>query len=179
MAVFKANYVRRGNGEKKRAKATIRYIENRRGKDGERVQRSLFTSDGKTNRQEAYWMIDEAEKGSYYYRFIISADPVGEDGNKDLDMRDMTQRTMQELDTRFGRPVQWVAVIHADHKPHRHVHLLAVTPGKLQVKDLEKLRGAATEACLEQRRDLDLQLQRQERERRRQQEQEAQWQLTL
>ncbi len=36
MAVVKANYVKRGRGEKGRAKATIRYITHRRDRDGKK-----------------------------------------------------------------------------------------------------------------------------------------------
>ena len=42
MAVVKANYVKRGKGEKGRAKATIRYITHRRDRDGHTVTRALF-----------------------------------------------------------------------------------------------------------------------------------------
>jgi hypothetical protein len=46
MAIVKSNYVKRGKGEKGRAKATIRYIQHRRDRDGERVNRTLFGYDG-------------------------------------------------------------------------------------------------------------------------------------
>jgi hypothetical protein len=177
MAVFIANYVKRGEGERKRAKATIRYIQNRKGKDGQRMQRTLFSPDGAMTRQEAYyWVIDEAEEGSYFYRFIISPDPEGEDVYKDLDMREITERTMLKLNERFNQPLLWVGVIHADHKPHRHVHLLTVVPSKLNVKDLANLRSEATAACIDQRLELDYALQQRERQRS---QQEAQWELTL
>ena len=61
MAVVKANYVRPGGGAKARAKASIRYIQHRRGEDGERITRQLFGSDGPMERDEAYRMIDEAK----------------------------------------------------------------------------------------------------------------------
>ena len=63
---------------------------------------------------------------------------------------------MQRLEDRFQHPVQWVAVIHADHTEHRHVHALAIVPQRLQVQDFKLMRSAATEAALEQRRQLDL-----------------------
>src|SRR6266700_2217743 len=83
MAIVKNNYVKRGAGERTRAKATIRYIEHRRGKDGEKITRPLFGSDGVMGRYEAYRMIDEAEKGSIFFRFIMSPDPNREDTAKD------------------------------------------------------------------------------------------------
>ena len=66
-----------GDLHKKRdgAKASIRYIQHRQGMEGERVSRTLFGSDGFMGRHEAYRMIDEAEKGSVFFRFVISPDP--------------------------------------------------------------------------------------------------------
>ena len=46
MAIFKANYVKRGTTAKALAKATVRYNQHRPGKDGERITRTLFGSDG-------------------------------------------------------------------------------------------------------------------------------------
>jgi hypothetical protein len=46
MAVVKANYVKKGEGERGRAKATIKYIQHRPGKDKERKARTLFGIDG-------------------------------------------------------------------------------------------------------------------------------------
>jgi hypothetical protein len=164
VAIFKANYVKRGAGEKGRAKASIRYIQHRRGKDGERITRTLFGSDGAMSRKEAYRMIDEAQKGNLFYRFVVSPDPKLEDTGRDLDMRDLTMQTMQALEEQLHTPVLWVAAMHADHAPHRHIHVLAIVPKKLLVKDFTQLRARATEAALFQRRFLD---RSQDRERER------------
>ena len=164
MAIFKANYVKRGKDAPKRAKASIRYIQHRRGKDGEKISRTLFNQDGPMERIDAYSIIDEAKKGSYFYRFIISPDPKKEDHNHDLDMRDIAERTMLALEERLGVPIQWLGAVHADHAPHLHAHLIAVVPKKLYVKDFMALRQHATEACLEQREFLDL-VRNHERER--------------
>jgi hypothetical protein len=156
MAIFKANYVKRGKGERGRAKASVRYIQHRRGKDGQTITRTLFGSDGEMDRQDAYRMIDEAPKGSLFYRFVLSPDPKREDRSHDLDMRDIAMQTMQALAERLGESVLWVGAIHADHAPHLHAHLIAVVPKRLYVKDFATLRHRTTEACLEQRRFLDL-----------------------
>jgi hypothetical protein len=156
MAIFKANYVKRGKGERGRAKASVRYIQHRRGKDDHIITRTLFGSDGEMTRSDAYRIIDEAKKGSLFYRFILSPDPKTEDRNHDLDMRDIAMQTMQALAERVGESVLWVGAIHADHAPHLHVHLIAVVPKRLYVKDFATLRHRTTEACLEQRRFLDL-----------------------
>jgi len=156
MAIFKANHVKRGRDAAKRAKASIRYIQNRRGKDGEKVSRTLFNSYGPMDRIEAYSIIDDAPKGAYFYRFIISPDPKREDHHHDLDMRDIATQTMLALEERLGVPIQWVGATHADHAPHLHAHLIAVVPKRLSVKDFQALRYRATEASLEQREFLDV-----------------------
>lgn len=152
MAIIKASYTRTGGS----AKASVRYIENRPGKDGAKFHRTLFTADGKVERGEAYTMIDQAAKGSYFFRLVISPDPKSEDGDKQLSLRELTEQTMQSLEDRFQHPVQWVAVIHADHSEHRHVHAFAIVPQRLQVQDFQRMRHAATEEALVQRRQLDL-----------------------
>jgi hypothetical protein len=160
MAVVKANYVKRGTGERDRAKATIRYIQHRRGQDGERVNRTLFGRYGEMDRQAAYRIIDEAGKGSIFYRFVISPDPKREDRSHDLDMRDITTQTIQALEDLIGgkEPIEWIAATHSDHAPHLHSHVIAVVPQRLYKADLEYLRYQATQASLEQRRILDLAL---------------------
>jgi hypothetical protein len=156
MAIFKANYVKRGKDAPKRAKASVRYIQHRRGKDGEKISRTLFNGYGPMDRQEAYSIIDEAAKGAYFYRFIISPDPKREDHQHDLDMRDIALQTMLALEELLGVHIEWVGATHADHAPHLHAHLIAVVPKRLYVKDFQALRQKATEASLEQREWLDL-----------------------
>ncbi len=152
MAIVKASYTRKGGV----AKASIRYIENRPGKDGTKLQRTLFNADGKVQRREAYSMIDQADKHSYFFRLVISPDPMNEDAGRDLSLRELTERTMQNLEERFQHSLQWVAAIHDDHADHRHIHAIVILPQRLQVQDLQRLRGAATEAALEQLQHLDL-----------------------
>ncbi len=152
MAIVKASYTRRGG----RAKAAVRYIEHRPGKDGARVVRTLFTAEGKVERAEVYAMIDQAAKGSYFYRFVISPDPKREDGGNTLSLRAITERTIASLEDRLQQPLQWVAAVHADHTNHRHIHALAIVPQHLKVPDLQRLRRAATEAAIEQRHQLEL-----------------------
>jgi hypothetical protein len=168
MAIFKATYTKSGEG----AKASIRYIQHRPGKEGAKTTRTLFGSDGLIGRYQAYQMIEEAEKGSIFFRFVISPDPNKEDSEQDLHLREITEKTMDTLEKRLQKQVSWVAVEHADHAPHRHVHVVAVVPGRLQVQDFQILRETATEACLEQRRERDLVRDQQENMR-----EEAEWEL--
>ena len=164
MTNVKANYCKRGKTERALAKASVRYIQHRAGKDGERLTRDLFGSDGVMDRYQAYRMIDEAPKGSFFYRFVLSPDPKREDRNHDLDMRDIARHTILALEERLDQSVLWVGAVHDDHAPHLHAHLIAIVPRKLTIEDLVLLRGATTEAALEQRQILDL-LQSLERER--------------
>src|SRR5436305_4862800 len=144
MAIVKATYTKSTGG----AKASILYIEHRPGKDNAKINRILFGMDGAMGRWEAYRMIDEAEKGSLFFRFVISPDPKSEDTEKDLFLREITERTMLSLEDRFKHPLQWVAAEHNDHAPHRHIHVVAVLPGRLYPQDFYSMRTTATNACL-------------------------------
>jgi hypothetical protein len=158
MAIVKANYVKRDRKEKHRAKATIRYMQHRPGKEGKRIWRTLFGSDGLMERQEAYELIDTAEKGTIFFRFVLSPDPAQEDRKEDLDLRALTEQTMNVLTEKFHqlqKSVQWVAAVHADHAPHRHVNILSAVPGRLTGQDFDQMREAATTAAVEQRTELD------------------------
>ncbi len=166
MAIVKATYTKSRGG----AKASLRYIEHRPGKDNEKVTRTLFGTDGAMGRWQAYRMIDDSQKGSLFFRFVISPDPKGEDISKDLFLREITEKTMLSLEERLHKQVSWVAAEHDDHAPHRHVHVVAVVPGRLQVRDFQAMRQAATEAALKQRHERDLVREQQEQER-----EEAEW----
>jgi rubrerythrin len=156
MAIVKSNYVKRGKGERGRAKATVRYNTHRRDRDNQTVTRKLFGFDGELTKEQAYRMIDEAQKGTIFYRFVLSPDPKREDRYKDLSLSDITIHTMLKLEERLGRQVQFCATEHTDHSPHRHVHVLALVGGrKLTREDLQALRHEATERALFQRRMRD------------------------
>jgi hypothetical protein len=171
MAIFKATYTKNRVG----AKASIRYIQHRPGKEGTRITRNLFGWDGLMGRYEAYRLIDEAAKGSHFFRFVISPDPKSEDIEKDLFLREITAQTMLRLEDRIQRQVQWIAAEHNDHTAHRHVHIVAIVPRRLQVQDFQLLRLAATEEALEQRRQRDLAHEQQAQLRERMEREEVQW----
>ena len=92
------------------AKASIRYIQHRPVKEEATTTRTLFGRDGAMGRHEAYRMIDEAEKGSVFFRFVLSPDPKQEDTQQDLHLRAITEQTMQNLEDRLHQSVSWVAV---------------------------------------------------------------------
>jgi hypothetical protein len=156
MAIVKANYVKRGKGEKGSAKATVRYITHRRDKDGHTVTRVLFGYDGALTKEQAYRMIDDAQKGTIFYRIVVSPAPKQEDRYKDLDLSEITIHTMLALEERLGKQIQFVAAMHDDHSPHRHVHTLVLVQGvRLNREDFKALRLEATERALFQRRLRD------------------------
>jgi hypothetical protein len=166
MAIVKATYTKQKAG----AKASLRYIAHRPGKDGAKITRTLFGSDGVMSKRQAYRMIDEAEKGTVFFRIVISPDPAQEDTQKDLHLWEITEQTMLRLEERLHKQVQFVATEHNDHAPHRHVHVLALVAGRVNKQDLEALRETATQASQLQRKALDLALEQQRLER-----EEAQW----
>jgi hypothetical protein len=170
MAVVKTHFERRGKVGNAKAKDNVRYIQHRPDKDKERVMRPLFGSEGPMTRLEAYQFIDDAPKGTKFFTIIINPDPEKEDTHKDLDMRAITMTTMQtieEIITAQGSttPVIWVAALHDDHTDKNHVHVLASIQGRLDKPDLDRIREATTQACLEQRLELDRSREQKERER--------------
>src|SRR5207248_2543428 len=130
--------------------------------------------DGAMGGYEAYRMVDTAEKGSSFFRIKISPDPKTEDTKRDLSLREVTETIMQTFEEHIRRPVQWVAAEHDDHTPKRHVHVLAIAKGRLKREDLHAIIHKATEACLEQRRELDLM-----QEKREQGREEAAWERSV
>jgi hypothetical protein len=156
MAVVKANYVRKGTAERVTAKANIRYIQERPGRDKEKLTRPLFDSAGLIGRHESYQFIDaEAEKGRYFYRFKLSPDPAKEDNKRDLPMQKLTRQMMLRLEKRLKTAIPWAGALHDDHTDKRHVHILAALPRRLRTFELEALIKEATALCREQRRELD------------------------
>jgi hypothetical protein len=174
MAIMKTNYVCKDKDERAKAKDFIRYIEYRPGKDNEKTARNLFDSDGYKGRWQAFRFVDEAPKGRYFYRFVVSPDPEKEDSRRDLPLRELIKATMQTLQERRDAPIDWVAAIHDDHTDKRHIHALAVVKGRLNKEEIEALRDAATiEAQLQREaRDLMRDVAAYQRER-----EEAAWEL--
>src|SRR5215813_418199 len=160
MAVVKANYVKRGKNERATAKANIRYIQERPGRDKEKHIRTLFGPAGSMGRYETYQFINEAPKGTLFYRFKLSPDPTTEDTKRDLHMQKLTRQMMHGLEKRLKTALPWAGALHDDHTDKRHVHILAAIPRRLQKYELEALIRDATTLCREQRRGLDLSLDR-------------------
>jgi hypothetical protein len=152
VAIVKATYTK----SRKQIKASARYIQHRPGKDGERRTRQFFGLDGPLTRTQVYDLIDNAPKGTNFFRLVISPDPRREDTARDLDLRDITEQTLAALAEKLGRHIEYAGVLHDDHAPHRHVHVIALIQGKLTREHFKLLRESATLAAVSQRRERDL-----------------------
>jgi hypothetical protein len=106
-------------------------------------------------RDEAYQLIDQAPKGTRFYRLVISPDPRREDTDKDLNLREITEQTIGKLAEKRGIPIQYIGAIHDDHRPHRHVHVIALIQGRLTREHFKLLRQQATELSQFQRLERD------------------------
>jgi hypothetical protein len=97
VAIVKGRYTRNRGA----IKASVRYIAHRPGKEGERISRALFGFDGPMEKEQAYRMMDEAPKGTYFYRLVLATDPSREDALKDLNLWKLTEHTMRRLEDRL------------------------------------------------------------------------------
>src|SRR5512132_3884454 len=167
MAIVKITSYTRNRGA---AKASVRYITHRPGKDGRVTTRSLYTIDGEVSKIDDYQMIDDAKRGSVFFRIVISPDGKQEDTRRDLYLWQITEQTMLTLEERLNIHVPFAAVEHNDHTGNRHVHLLACLKGSIEKEDLKAVREATTQAALFQRQERDL-----AREAKQRQIEEAQW----
>jgi cytosine/adenosine deaminase-related metal-dependent hydrolase len=147
----------------KAAKEMIRYIQHRIGKDGEKKYRQLFQLSGDMERIDAYEMLDASEKGSVFFHFMISPDQRTEDIARDLDLRELTRKTMLALQEQIQAGVPYAAAIHDDHTELRHVHLIACLTSRLGVEHFKTMRDTATEEAGLQRQERDAQRQQQQK----------------
>jgi hypothetical protein len=81
--------------------------------------------------------------------------PVHTFTDSPLILRELTARTINTLEEIVQGPVYYMAAVHADHAPHRHVYLLASVKRRLNTPEIKHLKAAATQACLKQRQELD------------------------
>jgi hypothetical protein len=158
--------------DRKEAKKTVAYITHRCGREKQTLTRQIFGIDGALEKHHAYQMIDSAQKGTVFFRIVISPDPKKEDKNRDLYLWQITDATMIKLEERLQKQIQYAAAEHDDHTDIRHVHLLACVKGRIEREDLRALREEATSACLIQNRERDLL-----REARELKQEEEQWEL--
>jgi hypothetical protein len=148
MAIVKARYIR----GKPRIKAHLRYITHRRAAMGEAITRPLFGRNGALTKPQAYTLIDAARRGAVFHKFVLNFHPEREDTRKDLNLWELTRRTLEHIRTQFGEAVPFVATIHNDHTPLRHVHGFFVVEGRLSKEEFAKIKGLWKIASAEARR---------------------------
>jgi predicted Zn-ribbon and HTH transcriptional regulator len=155
MAIVKAKYIR----SKPRIKAHLRYITHRRGLDVGRITRPLFGPDGALSKLQIYEMIDAARRcGAVFHKFVINFHPVKEDTRKDLNLWELTRKTLAHIKTQFGGSVPFVATIHDDHTLLRHIHGFFIVEGRLSKEEFAKIKGLwkiASSEAWHQRKRLD------------------------
>src|ERR671914_187346 len=137
MAIVKAKYIR----GKARIKAHLRYITHRRGLDVGRITRPLFGRDGPLTKQQIYDRIDATRPGAVFHKFVINFHPVKEDTRKDLNLWEVTKKTLKHIKTQFGDSVPFVATIHDDHTLLRHIHGFFIVEGRLPKEEFAKIKG--------------------------------------
>src|SRR5688500_9564843 len=118
MAIVKAKHIR-GKG---RIKAHLRYITHRKGFEWERITRPLFGRDGALTKQNIYDIIDKAGRGAVFHKFVINFHPLKEDTRKDLNLWEVTRIPLEQIKTKFGDSVPFIATVHDDHTLLRHIH---------------------------------------------------------
>jgi hypothetical protein len=148
MAVVRLKYIR----GKEQIKAHLRYITHRRGKTQEKITRLLFGRDGLTDKRAAYQMIDSAKRGTAFFKIMISPDPRREDTYRDLDLQHVTRQTIKRIEKQLGRHFQFVATVHNDHAPHRHVHGIFLLQGRLSKEEFRALAKTAYRTATQQAR---------------------------
>src|ERR687895_1243665 len=154
MAIVKSKYIR----GKPRIKAHLRYITHRRGVDGERITRPLFGRDGALSKLQIYEMIDAVRRGAVFHKFVLNFHPRKEDTRKDLNLWEITRKTLEQIKTQFGDNIPFIATIHNDHTPLRHVHGFFIVEGRLSKEEFAKIKGLwkiATAEVWRQRTSLD------------------------
>src|SRR5688500_15773067 len=128
------------------------YITHRRGMEGERMTRPLFGPDGPLSKLQIYDMIDAARRGAVFHKFVINFHPLKEDTRKDLNLWELTRKTLEHIKTQLGETVPFVATIHDDHTLLRHVHGFFIVEGRLSKEEFAKVRGLWKVASAEARR---------------------------
>jgi hypothetical protein len=153
MAIVKVKYTR----SREQMKAHLRYIVHRPGKDEATITRQLFDQLSGTDKQQAYQLID-GTKHPVFFKVIINLDPKKEDTYKDLDLQHLTRLTISQMKSLIGRDVPFVATMHNDHTPLRHIHAICAVQGKIAKADFKKLKTLwqfATAEARAQRRIRD------------------------
>jgi hypothetical protein len=152
------NYIPHNKFARRAAKATLGYNETRKWKEGEEIVRKLFGKTGPLTREQAEWLIENASKNTYFFRWILSPDAVKENKDKDLDLWKLARDGVRWLEERLRREgeIQLIGAEHNDHTeiPHIHAILLIERQGREKIlteKQLNEFREAVHQLALDQR----------------------------
>jgi hypothetical protein len=163
MAIDKVHYISKFDPSRVgKALKHLRYIVHRKGREGEKMERQLFTNKGAVPKEYAQSLIENS-RGMNIFKIILNFDPKREDIFKDLDLRSITHHVMLKLKELLQQDFEWVAVMHNDHgrlrfdgTPKRHIHSMVFVNGRLEKEHLTMLREVAHEQAMKQRLQLDL-----------------------
>jgi hypothetical protein len=153
MAIVKVKYTR----DPIAIKEFLRYIVHRPGKDRERMSRELFDAFDTTTKARTYERID-ATRHPLFFKCILNFDGVKEDTYKDLDLVLITRKTLDQMQQLIRRDMPFVAAIHDDHTPLRHVIAIGMVEGRITKADFQQLKTlwlTATAEARRQRRSRD------------------------
>jgi hypothetical protein len=69
-----------------------------------------------------------------------------------LNLWELTRKTLEQIKTKFGDSVPFVATIHDDHTQLRHIHGFFIVEGRLAKEEFAKIKGLWKVASFEARR---------------------------
>jgi hypothetical protein len=160
LAFIGSSFIKPGKTAKVRAHAALKYEGTRPGKHGEEMARTLFGHDGPYTQEQTERMIDEAPANTYFFSFVISPDPNGEENaNRKLNLEKLTRDLVKFLERRLNRPIEFIAAVQNDHTDIPHVHALALIQRQgremlITPETLEDLRKLAAGKALKQQANL-------------------------
>lgn len=117
--IIKHSYIRQGEGSIGQARAHIRYLQHRPGKDLENAPYRQFfdRSQSDISCAHVFKRVDEQQPyGALIHKIIISP------ATPDADLRSYTRHIMHALDQSTGLSLEWYAIEHRNtSQPHCHV----------------------------------------------------------
>jgi MobA/VirD2-like, nuclease domain len=145
-SVVKHSYLKAGNRGKERARAHVRYIAFRPGKDAGRQARSFYTDreDGLKAKRVQEAIGRQPVNGVLVHKLILSP------GVDDADVKEYTREVMRELSRRKGLDLEWYAVRH-DNTDHAHCHVVVMARDKnghqvrIKKEDYQTIKAAGDE----------------------------------
>lgn len=120
-SVVKHSYLSGKNRGMGRAKAHLRYIQFRAGKDKDEEMRSFFNNlrDDITGRDVAMSVTEQDPRGVVMHKLILSP------GVQGADVKEYCREVMADLSSRKGLDLEWYAVQH-DNTNNPHVHIVVM-----------------------------------------------------